>query len=173
LLREIAPRVTRVIVVRDPTVASAISQFAVIQSAAQTTGFEVSPVDPRDPVEIERDITNFSQPPGGGLIVTASGLGLSQRDQLVSIAMRHRLPAMYPFDYFVRGGGLISYGPDSVNEYRLAASYVDRILKGGKPSNLPVQAPAKYKLSINLKTAKALGLIVPSELIVRADEVIE
>jgi putative tryptophan/tyrosine transport system substrate-binding protein len=173
LLREIAPRITRAIVVRDPTVASAVSQFAVVQSAAAQTGFEVSPVDVRDPAEIERAILNFLQSTGGGLIVTASGLGSAQRDLLVSIAMRHRLPAVYPFDYFVHGGGLISYGPDSVNQYRLAASYVDRILKGEKPRNLPVQGPTKYKLSINLKTAKALGLIVPSELIVRADEVIE
>jgi putative tryptophan/tyrosine transport system substrate-binding protein len=173
LLREIAPRVTRAIVVRDPTVASAVSQFAVIQSAAAQTGFEVSPVDVRDLAEIERAIMNFLQSLGGGLIVTASGLGSAQRDLLVSIAMRHRLPAVYPFDYFVHGGGLVSYGPDSINQYRLAASYVDRILKGEKPRNLPVQGPTKYKLSINLKTAKALGLIVPSELIVRADEVIE
>jgi putative tryptophan/tyrosine transport system substrate-binding protein len=173
LLREVAPHVTRAIVVRDPTIASAVSQFAVIQSAAQTSGIEVSPVSARDSGEIERAVMSFLRSPNGGLIVTASAFGSAQRDLLVSIAMRHRLPAVYPFDYFVNGSGLISYGPDSVNQYRLAATYVDRILKGEKPGNLPVQAPTRYKLAINLKTAKALGLNVPTDLIVRADEVIE
>ncbi len=126
-----------------------------------------------DAAEIERIVTNFLQPPNGGLIVTASGVGLAQRDMFVAIAARHRLPAVYPFDYFVRGGGLISYGPDSINQYRQAAIYVDRILKGEKPGNLPVQAPTKYELVINLKTAKALGLDVPPMLLARADEVIE
>jgi putative tryptophan/tyrosine transport system substrate-binding protein len=130
-------------------------------------------VGARDPAEIERAITSFLRSPNGGLIVTASGFGSSQRDMLVTVANRHRLPAVYPFDYFVRGGGLISYGPDSVNQYRQAATYVDRILKGEKPANLPVQAPTKYKLAINLKTAKALGLDVPQALLARADEVIE
>jgi putative ABC transport system substrate-binding protein len=150
LLREIAPHVNRAIVVRDPTIASAVSQFAVIQSAAEASGFEVSPVSGRDSAEIDRAVMTFLRPPNGGLIVTASAFGLAHRDVLVSIAMRHRLPTVYP----VRGGGLISYGPDSITQFRLAATYVDRILKGEKPSNLPVQAPTKYKLTINLKAAK-------------------
>jgi putative tryptophan/tyrosine transport system substrate-binding protein len=174
LLREVAPQVTRAIVVRDPTIASAVSQFAVIQSAAaHIPGFEVSPVSARDSAEIERAVTSFLRLPNGGLIVTASAFGLAQRDMLVSIAMRHRLPAVYPFDYFVSGGGLLSYGPDSVNQYRQAATYVDRILKGESPSNLPVQAPTRYRLAINLKTAEALGLSIPTDVLVRADEVIE
>jgi putative ABC transport system substrate-binding protein len=173
LLKEIAPHVTRVVVIRDPTIASAVSQFAVIQAAAQTSGLQVSPVGARDPVEIERAVTNFLLSPNGGLIVTASGFGLAQRDMLVTIATRHRLPAVYPFDYFVGGGGLISYGPDSINQYRQAATYIDRILRGEKPANLPVQAPTKYKLAINLKTARALGLEIPPQLLARADEVIE
>jgi putative tryptophan/tyrosine transport system substrate-binding protein len=173
LLREIAPHVTRVVVIRDPTIASAVSQFAVIQAAAQTSGLQVSPVGARDPVEIERAVTNFLLSPNGGLIVTASAFGLAQRDMLVTIATRHRLPAVYPFDYFVSGGGLISYGPDSINQYRQAATYIDRILRGEKPANLPVQAPTKYKLAINLKIAKALSLEIPPSLLARADEVIE
>jgi putative tryptophan/tyrosine transport system substrate-binding protein len=173
LLKEIAPHVTRAVVIRDPTIASAVGQFAVIQSAAQTFGLEVNPVDGRDPAEIERAVETFLQPPNGGVIVTASAFGLAQRDVLVAIATRHRLPAVYPFDYFVRGGGLISYGPDSVNQYRQAAAYVDRILKGEKPADLPVQAPNKYKLAINLKTATALGIAVAPSLLAAADEVIE
>ena len=173
LLKEIAPHIIRAVVIRDPTIASAVGQFAVIQSAAQTFGLEVSPVDARDLGEIEDAVTHFLRPPNGGLVVTASAFSLAQRDVLVQIATRHRLPAVYPFDYFVRGGGLISYGPDSVNQYRQAATYVDRILKGEKPADLPVQAPTRYKLVINLKTAKALGLTVPPSLLAIADEVIE
>ena len=173
LLKEIAPHIIRAVVIRDPTIASAVAQFAVIQSAAQTFGLEVSPVDARDLGEIEDAVTHFLRPPNGGLVVTASAFSLAQRDVLVQIATRHRLPAVYPFDYFVRGGGLISYGPDSVNQYRQAATYVDRILKGEKPADLPVQAPTRYKLAINLKTAKALGLTVPPTLLTRANEVIE
>jgi putative tryptophan/tyrosine transport system substrate-binding protein len=173
LLKEMAPRVMRAVVIRDPTIASAVGQFAVIQSAAQTFGLEVAPVDGRNTAEIEDAITNFLRPPNGGLVVTASAFGLAQRDALVTIATRHRLPAVYPFDYSVRGGGLISYGPDSVNQYRQAATYVDRILKGEKPADLPVQAPTRYKLAINLKTAKALNLTVPASLLAIADEVIE
>jgi ABC-type uncharacterized transport system substrate-binding protein len=173
LLKEIAPHIMRAVVIRDPTIASAVAQFAVIQSAAQTFGLEVSPVDARDLGEIEEAVTHFLRPPNGGLVVTASAFSLAQRDVLVQIATRHRLPAVYPFDYFVRGGGLISYGPDSVNQYRQAATYVDRILKGEKPADLPVQAPTRYKLAINLKTAKALGLTVPPTLLTRANEVIE
>jgi ABC-type uncharacterized transport system substrate-binding protein len=173
LLREIAPHVTRVVVVRDPMIASAISQFAVIQSAAHTSGLEVSPVGARDPAEIERTVASFVRPPNGGLIVTGSAFGSAQRDMIVMIATRHRLPAVYPFEYFVSSGGLISFGPDSIHQYRQAAAYVDRILKGAKPGDLPVQAPSRYKLAINLKTAKALGLDVPSTLLARANEVIE
>jgi putative ABC transport system substrate-binding protein len=173
LLKEIAPHVIRAVVIRDPTIASAVGQFAVIQSAAQTFGLEVSPVDGRNTAEIEDAVTNFLRPPNGGLVVTASAFGLAQRDEIVTIATRHRLPAVYPFDYFVRGGGLISYGPDSVNQYRQAATYVDRILKGEKPADLPVQAPTRYKLAINLKTAKALNLTVPPSLLAIADEAIE
>jgi putative ABC transport system substrate-binding protein len=173
LLREVAPHLTRVVVIRDPAIASAVSQFAVIQAIAQTSGLQVSPVGARDPVEIERVITNFLPSPNGGLIVTASGFGLTQRDVLIAIAARHRVPAVYPFDYFVTGGGLISYGPDSINQYRQAATYVDRILRGEKPANLPVQAPTTYKLAINLKTSKTLGLTIPPTLLARADEVIE
>lgn len=172
-LREIAPQVNRAIVVRDPTIATAVSQFAVIQTVAQALGFEVSPVSGRDTAEIDRAVMSFLRPRNGGLIVTARAFGLAQRDLLVSIAMRHSLPAVYPFDYFVRGGGLISYGPDSISQSRLAATYVDRILKGEKPSNLPVQAPTKYKLAINLKAAKILGLTVPPPLLARADDLIE
>jgi len=173
LLKEIAPHVTRAIVIRDPAIASAVSQFAVIQSAAHTSGLDVSPVGARDPAEIERAITHFLRPIDGGLIVTASAFGLAERDTLVAIAAKYHLPAVYPFDYFVSGGGLVSFGPDSVNQYRQAATYIDRILRGEKPSELPVQAPTKYKLAINLKTAKALGIDVPPSLIARADEVIE
>ena len=173
LLKEIAPHIIRAVVIRDPTIASAVGQFAVIQSAAQTFGLEVSPVDARDLAEIEDAVTHFLRPPNGGLVVTASAFGLAQRDVLVEIATRHRLPTVYPFDYFVRGGGLISYGPDSVSQYRQAATYVDRILKGEKPAELPVQAPTKYKIVINLKTAKALGLDISPALLGRADEVIE
>ena len=173
LLKEIAPHIIRAVVIRDPTIASAVAQFAVIQSAAQTFGLEVSPVDARELGEIEDAVAHFLRPPNGGLVVTASAFSLAQRDVLVQIATRHRLPAVYPFDYFVRGGGLISYGPDSVNQYRQAATYVDRILKGEKPADLPVQAPTRYKLAINLKTAKALGLTMPPTLLTRADEVIE
>jgi len=173
LLKEIAPHVTRAIVIRDPAIASAVSQFAVIQSAAQTSGLDVTPVSARDPAEIERAVMQLLRPTEGGLIVTASAFGLAQRDTLVAIAAKYHLPAVYPFDYFVSGGGLVSFGPDSVNQYRQAATYVDRILRGERPGDLPVQAPTKYKLAINLKTAKALGLTIPQSLQASADEVIE
>jgi len=154
-------------------IASAVSQFAVIQSAAHTFGLEVTPVSARDPAAIEATVTNFLRSSNGGLIVTASAFGSAERDMLVEIAARHRLPAVYPFDYFVRGGGLVSFGPDSVNQHRQAAAYIDRILKGERPGDLPVQAPTSYKTAINLKTAKALGLTVPPIILARADEVIE
>jgi ABC-type uncharacterized transport system substrate-binding protein len=161
------------LIVRDPTIASAVSQFAVIQSAAQTFGLEVRPASARDQAEIEKAIASFLPSSNGGLIVTASAFGLAQRDMLVAVATQYRLPAVYPFDYFVRGGGMMSYGPDSINQYVQASIYVDRILRGEKPADLPVQAPTKYKLVVNLKTAKALGLDVPPTLLGRADEVIE
>jgi putative tryptophan/tyrosine transport system substrate-binding protein len=173
LLKEIAPRVTHVAVIRDPASPAAIGQFAVIRSVAQPLGVELSPVAARDAQEIERALATFLRSPNGGLIVTASSLGAAERDLFVPFAARHQLPAVYPFRFFVTGGGLISYGPDSISGYRQAAGYVDRILKGEKPADLPVQAPTKYELVINLKTAKELGLDVPHTLLARADEVIE
>jgi putative tryptophan/tyrosine transport system substrate-binding protein len=172
LLKEIAPRVTRVAVLRDP-VAVGIGQFAAIQAAAPSLQIELSPVDVRDATEIERAVTAFADGPNGGLIATASALTAIHRELIIALATRHKLPAVYPFRYYVTSGGLISYGPDTVDQYRLAARYVDRILKGEKPADLPVQAPTKYELVINLKTAKALGLDVPPSLLARADEVIE
>ena len=173
LLKEIAPRVTRAAVLRDPASAPGIGQFAAIQAVAPSLGVELSPVDVRDAGEIERAVTAFARSPNGGLIVTASPSAAVHRELIITLAARHKLPAVYPFRYFVTGGGLISYGPDIVDQYRRAAGYVDRILKGEKPADLPVQAPTKYELVINLKTAKALGLTVPPTLLARADEVIE
>jgi putative ABC transport system substrate-binding protein len=173
LLKQIAPGVTRVAVLRDPAIASGIGQFGAIQSAAPTLGMEASPVNVRDAGEIERDIAAFARSSNGGMIVTASPGASRHRDLIVTLAARHRLPAVYASAYFVTDGGLISYGPDTVDQYRRAASYVDRILRGEKPADLPVQAPTKYELVINLKTAKALGLDVPATLLARADEVIE
>ena len=158
LLKQIAPGVTRAAVLRDPAITAGIGQFAVIQSVAPSVGVEVSPVNVRDAGEIERAVTAFARSPNGGLIVTASALARVHRDLIVTLAARHKLPAVYYRRYFVTGGGLISYGPDFVDQFRRAAGYVDRILKGEKPADLPVQAPTKYELVINLKTAKALGL---------------
>jgi putative tryptophan/tyrosine transport system substrate-binding protein len=173
LLKEIAPGVARVAVLRDPTIASGIGQFGAIQSAAPSLRMEASPVDVRDVSEIERDIAVFARSANGGVIVTASPEASRHRDLIVTLAARHRLPTIYASRYFVIEGGLISYGPDILDQYRRAASYVDRILKGEKAAELPVQAPTKYELVINLKTAKALGLEVPPSLLARADEVIE
>ena len=173
LLKQIAPGVTRAAVLRDPAITAGIGQFAVIQSVAPSVGVEVSPVNVRDAGEIERAVTAFARSPNGGLIVTASALAAVHRDLIITLAARHKLPAVYSDRFFVTGGGLISYGPDFVDQYRRAAGYVDRILKGEKPADLPVQAPTKYELVINLKTAKALGLDVPPTLLARADEVIE
>jgi len=172
LLREIAPRVTRVAVIRDPTLTSAVAQFAAIQSAAGSLGVELSAIDMRNGGEIERAVTAFARASNGGLIVTQAGSS-TRRSLIITLAARHKLPAVYPFRYQVTGGGLISYGPDPVDQYRRAASYVDRILKGEKPADLPVQAPTKYELVINLKTAKALSLDIPASVLARADEVIE
>jgi putative tryptophan/tyrosine transport system substrate-binding protein len=173
LLRETAPRVTRAAVLRDPAVASGIGQFGAIQAVAPSMGVELSPIDVHDAGEIERAVTAFARASNGGLIVTASALALVHRDLIITLAARHRLPAVYSDRIFVTGGGLISYGPDRVDQFRRAAGYVDRILKGEKPADLPVQAPTKYELAINLKTAKALGLEIPPMMLARADEVIE
>src|SRR5262245_60425113 len=173
LLKEIAPRVTRAAILRDPTLAVGIGQLGAIQSVAPSLGVETSPIDVRDAGELERDISNFARIPNGGLVVVANPTTLVHRKLIITLAAQHRLPAVYFLREFVKGGGLICYGPDAVDQYRRAASYVDRILKGEKPADLPVQAPTKYELVINLKTAKALGLTVPPSLLARADEVIE
>ena len=173
LLKQLTPAVKRVAVLRDPTVASGSGQLGAIQAVAPGLGVELSPVNLRDVDEIERDVAEFAGKPNGGMIVTAGGAGVRHRDVVVPLAARHRLPAIYANRFFVTGGGLISYGADIAGHYRRAASYVDRILKGEKPADLPVQAPTKYELVINLKTARALGLTVPPSLLARADEVIE
>jgi putative ABC transport system substrate-binding protein len=173
LLKEIAPGVTRAAVLRDPAFAAGIGQFAVIQAVAPSVGVEVSPVDVRDADEIERAAAAFARSANGGLIVTASPLAELHRDLIITLAARYKLPAVYVERHFVAGGGLISYGPNYVDQFRRAANYVDRILNGEKPADLPVQAPTKYELTINLKTAKALGLAVPPTVLARADEVIE
>jgi len=173
LLKEIAPKVTRVAVLRDPAIAAGIGQFGAIQSVAPTLGVELTPVNLRDPGEIERAISAFASSPNGGLIVTAAPLILVHRDLIVTLAARHKLPAVYFSRYFTAGGGLISYGTDIYDLYRRAAGYVDRVLKGERPSDLPVQAPTKFATIINMKTAKALGITMPASLLTRADEVIE
>jgi putative ABC transport system substrate-binding protein len=173
LLKEIAPSVTRAAVLRDPTIPSGIGQFASIQSVAASFGVELSPVDVRDADEIERDVTAFARGSNRGLIVTSSGLAAVHRQLIIKLAARYRLPAIYSYRYFASSGGLISYGPDPIDQYRRAAGYVDRILKGEKAADLPVQAPTKYELAINLKTAKALGLAISPMLLAHADEVIE
>ena len=173
LLKEIAPSVTRAAVLRDPANPAGIAQFGAIQATAQSLGVEVSPVGIRDAGEIERAVAAFARSANGGLIVTPGAASSVHRDQIIALAAQHKLPAVYAFRLDVIGGGLISYGPDLVDQFRRAAGYVDRILKGEKPADLPVQAPTKYELVINLKTAKALGINVPSALLARADEVIE
>ena len=172
LLKEIAPTVRHVAVLRDPTNPTGIGQFAAIQTVAPM-GMELSVIGLQKSDEIERAIEDFARVSNGGLIVTASQFGATHPDLIAGLAARHKLPVVYPFRYFVTSGGLISYGPDFVGQFRQAAGYVDRILKGEKPADLPVQAPTKYELVINLKTAKALGLDVPPTLLARADEVIE
>jgi ABC-type uncharacterized transport system substrate-binding protein len=173
LLKEIAPGVTRVAVVRDPALVSGTGQLAAIQAVAPSFSVELNPVDARDPTEMERAIVAFARSANGGLIVTASPASVTHRKLIIALAARHRLPAVYAFRFMAADGGLISYGPNSIDPYRRAATYVDRILKGEKPGDLPVQAPTKYELVINLKTAKAMGLTVPDSLLARADEVIE
>ena len=174
LLKEIAPNLTRIAILRDPALAAGIGQFAAIQAMAPSSlGVELSPIDVRDGGEIERDVATFARESNGGLIVTGSSSAAVHRELIIMLAARHRLPAVYPFRYFVTSGGLISYGPDPIDVFRRAAGYVDRILKGEKAADLPVQTPTTYELAINLKTAKALGLTLPSSLLARADEVIE
>jgi len=173
LLKQIAPAVTRAAVLRDPTIASGIGQFAAVQAVAPSLGVDLSAVDVRDAGEIERAVTAFARSSNDCLIVTASALATRHRDLVIALAARLRLPAVYPYRFFVTIGGLISYGPDFVDQYRQAAGYVDRILKGEKPAELPVQAATKYELAINLKTAKALGLTMPPAVLARAGEVIE
>ena len=172
LLEQMAPRVIRIAVIRDPAYASGIGQFAAIQSAA-SSAVDLSVIDPRDAGELKRALETFTREPNGGLIVTALNSATAQHELIGSLALRHRIPAIHAFRYSILSGGLASYGPNTIDIYNRAATYVDRILKGAKPSELPVQAPTKYELVINLKTAKTLGLEVPPTLLARADEVIE
>ena len=175
LLKELAPNLTRVAVLREPSIASGIGQFAAIQTmaSASSAGVELSVIDPSDASGIERALAAFAHEPNGGVISTASTSTAAHRESIISLTKKYRLPAVYAFRYFVVDGGLASYGLDSIDGYRRAAAYVDRILKGEKPADLPVQAPTKYELVINLRTAKAIGLNLPAALIARADEVIE
>ncbi len=173
LLKEIAPRVTRAAVLRDAGDPAGIGQWAAIQTAAPSFGVELRPVDVRDAGEIERGLTAMTRGSNSGLIVTGSALAAVHRDLIITLAARQQLPAIYPFRYFVVQGGLVSYGADPVDQFRRAAGYVDRILRSEKPADMPVQNPTKYELVINLKTAKALGLDVPTTVLARADEVIE
>jgi putative ABC transport system substrate-binding protein len=173
LLKQIAPAITRIAVFRDPTTPNGMAHLAAIQSVSPFLRVDASPIDVRNAGEFERSIADFAQAPNSGMIVPPSGLAQVHRDLIITLAARHRLPTVYPYSYFVTYGGLASYGPDQIDEYRLAAGYVDRILKGEKPADLPVQAPTKYQLVINLGTARALGIIVPATLLARADEVIE
>jgi putative tryptophan/tyrosine transport system substrate-binding protein len=173
LLKEIAPSVTRAAVLRETAVAAGVGQYAIIQAVAPSLGIELRPIDLRDRGEIERGVVTFAREPNGGLIIVGSPSAVVHRNLFITLAARHRLPAVYPFPYFAHSGGLISYGPDLVPPFRRAAGYVDRILKGEKPADLPVQAPTKYELVVNLKTAKALGLDIPPTVLARADTVIE
>jgi putative ABC transport system substrate-binding protein len=173
LLKQIAPRLTRTAVTRDPGNSAGTAQFAAIQTVASSLQIELRPIDVREPGEIERALSAFAREPNGGLVVTASAPAQINRGLLISLAARHRLPAVYPYRFFVVDGGLMSYGIDQIESFRLTAGYVDRILRGEKPADLPVQAPTKYQLVINAKTAKALDLDVPAQLLARADEVIE
>ena len=173
LLKQIAPGITRVAVLRDSAIPSGAGQFGVIQAMAASLSVEINPVNVHNAAEIERAVMALAQPSNGGLIITASGLALGHRDLIITLAARHKLPAVYFERFFVAAGGLISYGPDNIDQFRRAAGYIDRILKGEKPADLPVQAPTKYELVVNLKTAKTLGLEIPTTVLARADEVIE
>ena len=172
LLKQIAPNVTRALVFRDPTSAAGIGQFAAVRSVAQSFGVELTPVNVRDTDEIERAVATFARSGNGGVIVTTGGTA-AHRKLFISLAARHKLPSVYPYRYYAIDGGLISYGPNTHDPVRRAAGYVDRILKGEKPADMPVQAPTKFELVVNLKTAKALGLTIPQSLLATADEVIE
>lgn len=172
LLKQIAPDVTRALVLRDPTSAAGIGQFAAVRSVAQSLNVELTPVNVRDTDEIERNMTAFARSSNGGMIVTSGGTG-SRRKFIISLASRHKLPSVYPYRYYAVDGGLVTYGPNTLDPVRRAAGYVDRILKGEKPADMPVQAPTKYELIINLKTAKTLGLTIPQSLLATADELIE
>jgi len=172
LLKQIAPNVTRALVLRDPTAAAGIGQFAAVRSVAQSLGLELTPVNVRETDEIERNVAAFARSGNGGVIVTAGGTAV-HRELIIRLAARHKLPSVYPYRYYAVDGGLITYGPNTLDPVRRAAGYVDRILKGEKPDNMPVQAPTKYDLIVNLKTAKALGLTIPQSLLATADEVIE
>ena len=173
LLKELAPRVMRAAILRDPIDPAGIGQFGAIRTAAPAAGIDVRPIDVRDPAVIERGMKGIASTENSGLVVTGSTPAGAHRNLIIALAARHRLPAIYPYSYYAKAGGLVAYGPDQIGQYRQAASYVDRILKGEKPADLPVQAPTKYELAINLKTARALGLTVPPTLLARADEVIE
>jgi putative tryptophan/tyrosine transport system substrate-binding protein len=173
LLKQISPRLARAAVIRDPSIPSGSGQLGAIQAVGPFLNVEVTPIDVRDSGEMERAITDFARFPNGGLIVVTGTPAITHRDLIIRLAARHRLPAIYPYRYFVADGGLISYGYDSIAPYRRAAGYVDRILKGEKPADLPLQAPTKYEMVLNLKTAKALGLDIPATVYARADEVIE
>src|SRR5262245_22989702 len=173
ILKQIAPGMTRASVLRDPAISSGTAQFAAIQAVAPSLGVEVNPVNVSSAADIERGVGAVARSANGGLIVPAGGGAIRHRDYIIRLAAQHKLPAVYYDPYFVTAGGLISYGPDLIDQYRQAAHYVDRILKGEKPADLPVQAPTKYELAINLKTAKALGIEIPPSLLARADEVIE
>jgi putative ABC transport system substrate-binding protein len=173
LLKEIAPDVTRVAVFRDPAITAGMGQWGAIQALAPSAGVEVKPFNMSDATEIGHAVETFARSANGGLIVTATPLAVAHRDLIITLAARHKLPAVYYERYFAAAGGLIAYGPDILDQFRRAAGYVDRILKGEKPADLPIQAPTKYELAINLRTAKALGLEIPPSLLARADEVIE
>jgi putative ABC transport system substrate-binding protein len=173
LLKQIAPSVTRVAVLRDSTISAGLGQFGALQIAAPSFGLEVSAVNVRDPGEIERGIAGFARSPNGGLIVTGSAAAVVHRELIVALAARHRLPAVYDNPLFVTDGGLVAYGADIADQYRRAVEYLDRILKGEKPGDLPVQSPTKYVLAVNLKAVKALGLVLPPPLLASATEVIE
>ncbi len=173
LLKQIAPPLTRAAIIRDPNSSTGIGQWAVIDAMAPSIGVELSLINIRDAGEIERDIAAFARSPNGGLIVTATPLATQHRELIIRLASEHKLPAVYYERYYVTGGGLVSYGPHIVDQFRRAAGYVDRILKGEKPTDLPVQGPTKYELVVNLKTARALGIEVPQTLLARADDIIE
>jgi putative ABC transport system substrate-binding protein len=172
LLKQVAPRTTRALVLRDPSSAAGIGQFAAVRSVAQSLGIELTAVDVRDTAEVERRVAEFARAGNGGIIVTAGGTG-SHRKVFIELAARHKLPAIYPYGYYAPDGGLITYGPNTHEPLKRAAGYIDRILKGEKPGDMPVQAPIKYELIINTKTAKALGIAIPESMLATADEVIE